>query len=50
MGALKKMKFNGKKVAVCGGGRFIGGLLVKYVWANGVSSARSIDVKPLDEW
>ncbi len=44
------MNLKGKKVAVCGGGGFIGGHLVKYLLANGVSSVRAIDVKPLDEW
>ncbi|MGC2618133.1 MAG: NAD-dependent epimerase/dehydratase family protein [Acidobacteriaceae bacterium] len=44
------MNLKGKKVAVCGGGGFIGGHLVKHLLASGVSSVRAIDVKPLDEW
>jgi GDP-D-mannose 3', 5'-epimerase len=44
------MKLEGKKVAVCGGGGFIGGHLVKYLLANGAAEVRSIDVKPHDEW
>jgi GDP-D-mannose 3', 5'-epimerase len=44
------MKLTGKKVAVCGGGGFIGGHLVKHLLANGAAEVRAIDVKPLDEW
>jgi GDP-D-mannose 3', 5'-epimerase len=44
------MKLKGKKVAVCGGGGFIGGHLVKYLLANGVAEVRAIDTKPTDEW
>jgi len=44
------MNVKGKKVAVCGGGGFIGGHLVKHVIDRGASSVRAIDVKPLDEW
>jgi GDP-D-mannose 3', 5'-epimerase len=46
----KPMKLKGKKVAVCGGGGFIGGHLVKYLLANGASEVRAVDVKPFDEW
>jgi GDP-D-mannose 3',5'-epimerase len=44
------MKLTGKKVAVCGGGGFIGGHLVKYLLANGAAEVRAIDIKPLAEW
>jgi GDP-D-mannose 3', 5'-epimerase len=44
------MNVKGKKVAVCGGGGFIGGHLVKHVIDRGASSVRAIDIKPLDEW
>jgi GDP-D-mannose 3', 5'-epimerase len=44
------MKLQGKKVAVCGGGGFIGGHLVKYLLANGAAEVRAIDVKPVDDW
>jgi GDP-D-mannose 3', 5'-epimerase len=44
------MRINGKKIAVCGGGGFIGGHLVKYLLANGAAEVRAVDTKPLDEW
>jgi GDP-D-mannose 3', 5'-epimerase len=44
------MTIKGKKVAVCGGGGFIGGHLVKHLIASGASQVRAIDIKPLDEW
>jgi GDP-D-mannose 3', 5'-epimerase len=44
------MKLKGKKVAVCGGGGFIGGHLVKHLLADGAAEVRAIDSKPFDEW
>ncbi len=44
------MKLQGKKIAVCGAGGFIGGHLVKTLQANGADVIRAIDIKPLDEW
>jgi len=44
------MKLKGKKVAVCGGGGFIGGHLVQYLRTQGADEVRAVDIKPLDEW
>ena len=44
------MRLKGERVAVCGGGGFIGGHLVKYLRAQGVDVVRAVDVKPLTEW
>jgi GDP-D-mannose 3', 5'-epimerase len=44
------MKLKGKKVAVCGGGGFIGGHLTEYLLANGAAEVRAIDIKPVEEW
>jgi GDP-D-mannose 3', 5'-epimerase len=38
-----------EKIAVCGGGGFIGGHLVADLLRQG-ATVRSVDVKPLDEW
>jgi GDP-D-mannose 3',5'-epimerase len=39
-----------KKIAVFGGGGFIGGHLVADLTAKGFEVVRSVDVKPLEEW
>ena len=44
------MQLKGRKVAVCGGGGFIGGHLVRYLLGQGVDVVRAVDVKPVDEW
>ncbi|HSY73345.1 MAG TPA: NAD-dependent epimerase/dehydratase family protein [Alloacidobacterium sp.] len=44
------MKLTNEKVAVCGGGGFIGGHLVQALLKHGVNVVRVVDVKPLDQW
>ena len=44
------MELTHKKVAVCGGGGFIGGHLVKHLLSQGVEFVRAIDIKPRSEW
>lgn len=44
------MKLRGQKVAVCGGGGFIGGHLVKYFRDGGVDVIRAVDIKPGGKW
>ena len=44
------MKLTDKRVAVCGGGGFIGGHLVKSLLAQGINVVRSVDIKPRAEW
>jgi len=44
------MKLTNEKIAVCGGGGFIGGHLVQALLKHGVNVVRVVDVKPLDQW
>ena len=44
------MNLKNDKVAVCGGGGFIGGHLVKALLDQGVDVVRAVDIKPLEEW
>jgi GDP-D-mannose 3', 5'-epimerase len=44
------MKIKGHTALVCGAGGFIGGHLVKRLQANGASTIRAVDIKPLNEW
>jgi GDP-D-mannose 3', 5'-epimerase len=44
------MKLTNEKIVVCGAGGFIGGHLVKFLLNRGLTVARAIDIKPLDEW
>ena len=44
------MKITTEKVLVCGAGGFIGGHLVKYLLERGITVARAVDIKPVDEW
>ncbi|GAB4270413.1 MAG: NAD-dependent epimerase/dehydratase family protein [Opitutales bacterium] len=37
-------------VLVCGAGGFIGGYLVDYLFKQGYTQVRAVDMKPLDEW
>ena len=37
-------------IVVAGGGGFIGGHLVAHLIAEGYTSVRSVDIKPLNEW
>jgi GDP-D-mannose 3',5'-epimerase len=44
------LKLTDKRVAVYGGGGFIGGHLVKSLLAQGINVVRSVDIKPRAEW
>jgi len=44
------LKLAGQRVAICGGGGFIGGHLAKRLLAQNVKSLRCVDLKPLAEW
>ena len=44
------MKLTNEKIAVCGGGGFIGGHLVQALLKHGVNVVHVVDVKPLDQW
>ena len=46
----RAFSLSGKKIAVCGGGGFIGGHLVAYLRDRGMDVVRSVDHKPLDQW
>jgi len=46
----RAFSLSGKKIAVCGGGGFIGGHLVAYLRDRGMDVVRSVDHKPLDHW
>jgi len=46
----RAFSLSGKKIAVCGGGGFIGGHLVAYLRDQGMDVVRSVDHKPLDQW
>ena len=39
-----------KKIAVCGGGGFIGGHLIADLLRQGHRDLRAVDIKPFDEW
>jgi nucleoside-diphosphate-sugar epimerase len=41
---------SGKKIAVCGGGAFIGGHLVNHLLDQGLNVFRSVDIKPVHDW
>jgi GDP-D-mannose 3',5'-epimerase len=44
------LKLIGKKVAICGGGGFIGGHLARYLQGHGANVIRVVDCKPRTEW
>jgi GDP-D-mannose 3',5'-epimerase len=44
------MDLQGKKVAVCGAGGFIGGHLVQSLLDGGADVVRAVDIKPIDDW
>ena len=44
------MAIRGARALVCGAGGFIGGHLVKKLFAEGAASVRAVDIKPFDEW
>jgi len=50
MNRAQAFSLSGKKIAVCGGGGFIGGHLVAYLRGQGMDVVRSVDHKPLDCW
>jgi GDP-D-mannose 3',5'-epimerase len=47
---MRLMPIRGSHVLVCGAGGFIGGYLVKKLFAEGAASVRAVDVKQFDEW